>query len=391
MSEKNYLAKLPAWNADTASQLAAEDKLQLTAAHLEVLDVARQFFDQYGFSPSMRPLCKTVATSYPLKKAAAFICCSYSRKPGQTGRQIRRFTETEKLYLIRRVKSTLKAIDPQLYPAQLEAKQARFNETLKGLKLPQIEVFDSAPSQFRMRAEFRIWHEDGRAHYAMNRAGEKRPYIIDSFPIGGPLINKLMTPLIEAINAEPVLSRRLFSAEFLTTLSGEVLVTLIYHRPVDEVWQKAARQLQTDLNIMVIGRSRKQKVVLERDYVLEKLTVDGREYQYQQVESGFTQPNAEVNQKMLSWASSCCAIENNSAENNDLLELYCGNGNFTAVLAQHFKQVLATEISKISVRSAETNFATIKVDNVRGADVQRGIYSGIKRRTTFSSTERYRP
>ncbi len=258
----------------------------------------------------------------------------------------------------------MKAIDPQLYPAQLEAKKVNFTETLKGLDFPQPEVFDSEPSQFRMRAEFRIWHEDGRAHYAMNRAGEKRPYIIDSFPIGGPLINKLMTPLIDAINAEPILSRKLFCAEFLTSLSGEVLVTLIYHRPVDEEWQQTARQLQSQLDIMVIGRSRKQKVVLERDYVVEKLSIDGREYIYQQVESGFTQPNAKVNQKMLSWASSCCISEGNSAENNDLLELYCGNGNFTAVLAQHFKQVLATEISKISVRSAETNFAHNNVENV---------------------------
>jgi tRNA (uracil-5-)-methyltransferase len=256
----------------------------------------------------------------------------------------------------------LKAIDPQLYPAQLDAKQARFKQTLEGLSFPEIEVFDSAPSQFRMRAEFRIWHEDGRAHYAMNRAGEKRPYIIDSFPIGGPLINQLMSPLIEAINTQPVLSKRLFTAEFLTTLSGEVLVTLIYHRPVDGEWEQAARQLQTDLKIMVIGRSRKQKVVLERDFVIEKLTVDGREYQYQQVESGFTQPNAEVNQKMLSWASSCCADKD--SKDQDLLELYCGNGNFTAVLAQHFKSVLATEISKISVRSAQTNFAHNAVDNV---------------------------
>ena len=68
MSEKNYLAKLPAWSVDSASQLAAEDKLQLTAAHLEVLEVARQFFDQYGFSPSMRPLCKTVATELSMEK-----------------------------------------------------------------------------------------------------------------------------------------------------------------------------------------------------------------------------------------------------------------------------------------------------------------------------------
>jgi tRNA 2-thiouridine synthesizing protein E len=68
MSEKNYLAKLPAWSADSASQLAAEDKLQLSAAHLEVLEVARQFYDQYGFSPSMRPLCKTVASELSMEK-----------------------------------------------------------------------------------------------------------------------------------------------------------------------------------------------------------------------------------------------------------------------------------------------------------------------------------
>ncbi len=257
----------------------------------------------------------------------------------------------------------MKAIDPQLYPAQLEAKHVRFKEILDGLSFPEIEVFDSAPSQFRMRAEFRIWHEDGRAYYAMNCPGEKRPYIIDSFAIGGPLINKLMTPLITVINAEPVLSKRLFSAEFLTTLSGEVLVTLIYHRPLDDEWLQAGRQLQADLGILLIGRSRKQKVVLERDYVVEKLTVDGREYFYQQVESGFTQPNAEVNQKMLSWASGCCR-DNLDNPQADLLELYCGNGNFTAVLAQHFRSVLATEISKISVRSAETNFAKNSVDNV---------------------------
>lgn len=256
----------------------------------------------------------------------------------------------------------MKPIDTQLYPAQLEAKRKRFLETMAGLNLPAPEVFDSAPVNFRMRAEFRIWHEQGRAHYAMNRPGEKRPYIIDSFPIGSTLINQLMTPLIDEINSRPILSNRLFSAEFLTTLSGEVLVTLIYHRPLDDEWQQAAEQLQTALGIMLIGRSRKQKLVLERDYVVEKLTVDDREFSYQQVESGFTQPNAKVNEKMLSWASSCCSDHSKGA--GDLLELYCGNGNFTAVLAQHFDRVLATEISKISVRSAQTNFLNNAVDNV---------------------------
>ncbi len=255
------------------------------------------------------------------------------------------------------------SIDPTAYPAALEAKLENFKDTLEGLSYPQIEVFDSAPSGFRMRAEFRIWHEDGSAHYAMNRAGEKRPYIVSQFPIAGELISQLMAPLLASINASGILSRKLFSLEFLTTLSGEALITLIYHRPVDEEWQLAAKALETEHGIMVIGRSRKQKVVLSRDYVTEILNVDNLQYHYQQIESGFTQPNARVNEKMLSWASDCCSSIA-AVNSGDLLELYCGNGNFTAVLAQHFKAVLATEISKISVRSAQTNFVLNKVENV---------------------------
>lgn len=247
------------------------------------------------------------------------------------------------------------------YQQQLDVKVSDFRDALAVLAGCSVEVYPSAPLNFRMRAEFRIWHEDGSAHYAMNSPGEKRPYTIDDFPIGGTLINRLMPLLLHAINASPVLSKRLFSAEFLTTTSDEALITLIYHRPLDEIWETEARRLQKTLGIDVIGRSRKQKVVLTQDYVTEKLRVQGRDYLYQQVESGFTQPNANINVKMLTWASECCS---DIAKDTDLLELYCGNGNFTAVLAQHYRQVLATEVSKVSVASAQTNFQQNAVTNV---------------------------
>jgi len=46
-------------------------------------------------------------------------------------------------------------------------------------------------------------------------------------------------------------------------------------------------------------------------------------WRYQQVEGGY-QPNGHVNQHMLSWAAG--DARRNS---DDLLELLCGNGNFT--------------------------------------------------------------
>lgn len=253
----------------------------------------------------------------------------------------------------------MQSIDPNNYQQQFDEKLARLHADFSEFNPPNIDIYHSEPLHFRMRAEFRIWHEQGQAHYAMNQPGEKRPYIIDDFPIGSSLINQLMPKLLQAINASKLLSYRLFSAEFLTTLSGESLITLIYHKPLCDHWQQAARQLQHQLNTPIIGRSRKQKIILSKDFVTEKLQIMDKDYYYQQVETGFTQPNAEINQKMLLWAA-----EQTARCQGDLIELYCGNGNFTCVLAQNFNRVLATEISKISVRSAQYNFAANNIDNV---------------------------
>ena len=247
------------------------------------------------------------------------------------------------------------------YQQQLNHKVKHYKALMAdaGVTLPDLEVHDSQPYGFRMRAEFRVWHENGQAHYAMNKPGEKRPFIIQDFPIGSALINQLMPQIMAEVNSSDTLSYKLFSMEYLTTSTGEALITLIYHRQLDEQWQQVAEQLQSTFNIKVIGRSRKQKVVLSDDFVMETLEVNQRQYSYQQVEASFTQPNAQVNQKMLTWAANCL-----SKSSGDLVELYCGNGNFTAVLAQYFDKVLATEISKVSVNSANTNFAANKIDNV---------------------------
>ena len=247
------------------------------------------------------------------------------------------------------------------YQQQLSDKVDYYKKLMAeaGITLPDLEIYDSQPYGFRMRAEFRVWHENGQAHYAMNKPGEKRPFIIQDFPIGSALINQLMPQIMAEVNNSHTLSYKLFSMEYLTSSTGEALITLIYHRQLDEQWQQVAEQLQSTFNIKVIGRSRKQKVVLSDDFVTETLEVNQRQYSYQQVEASFTQPNAQVNQKMLTWAANCL-----SESSGDLVELYCGNGNFTAVLAQYFDRVLATEISKVSVNSANTNFAANKIDNV---------------------------
>ncbi|WP_066964648.1 tRNA (uridine(54)-C5)-methyltransferase TrmA [Microbulbifer sp. Q7] len=246
------------------------------------------------------------------------------------------------------------------YQQQLDQKVDRLRADFAPFTDLEPEVFPSPPSHYRLRAEFKMWQEGGRVDYAMYKQGEyKKPFIIDEFTVGSRRINALMPPLLDAINQSEILRKRLFCTEFLTTLSGDALITLIYHKPLDESWEQEARALQASLGVPILGRSRKQKLVLERDYVIEKLAIDGRTYQYKQVEGSFTQPNGDICRAMIHWARSCC-----DDSSGDLLELYCGNGNFTIPLAEKFRKVLATEISKVSVNAAQENIAANEVENL---------------------------
>ena len=246
------------------------------------------------------------------------------------------------------------------YDAQLTEKIAIFKQDFSDLNLPAIEIFTSPEKHFRMRAEFRIWHKGPISSYCMFSDDEfKRPYDITEFPIGSELMNRLMSELMTEINADEILRTKLFQIDFLTTLSGQALISLIYHRKLDDEWVAAAKNIQTKLKIFVIGRSKNQKIVVEQDFVIEQLRVGDKEFNYQQIESGFTQPNALVCEKMLTWA-----VEKTRGWSGDLIELYCGNGNFTLPLAQNFNRVLATELAKPSVKSALYNIELNKVKNI---------------------------
>lgn len=250
---------------------------------------------------------------------------------------------------------------PQDYQALLDAKVERTTALLAPYDAPQPQVYPSPPSGFRMRAEFRLWHQGDELNYVMFPPGDKTtPVVVDDFPIACERIRELMPRLRAALIPSPTLRRRLFQVEFLATLAGDTLITLVYHRKLDDDWDAEAGALAQALGVSLVGRSRGQKRVIGRDFVRESLPVEGRRLSYVQYEQAFTQPNALVNISMLGWA-----CERAAGLTGDLLELYCGNGNFTLALAPHFNQVVATELAKTSVRAARDNIAANAVDNVQ--------------------------
>jgi len=254
-------------------------------------------------------------------------------------------------------------IHPDNYPKQLANKEHQIKAMFSSFDLPKFSVFQSPTTHYRQRAEFRVWHEGDDLNYIMFNSDTKEKFKVIDFPVASIIINRAMKIVIEFAKSNELLRRKLFQVDFLSTLSGELLVSLLYHKQLDDAWIKQATRLKDELAHIaptnIIGRARKQKVILDKDYVIEKLTVQGKNYFYQQVENSFTQPNADVNQHMLSWAKTATA-----GRGGDLIELYCGNGNFSLALADNFTRVLATEISKSSVNSAQYNIETNNIENV---------------------------
>jgi len=244
------------------------------------------------------------------------------------------------------------------YDLQLSRKVKLNLERFKLFYDGDIKVFKSLQEHYRLRSEFKLWHEKDEIYYAMNHIDKKGVVLIDECPQVDKHIFELMPKLIKAIK-EKGIGFKVFGADFLSSSDGEIVVSLIYHRKLDEEWQVKAREIAQELGIYIIGRSRKQKVIIGQDFVTEKLSINGTSYKFRHIENSFTQPNARVNEKMIEWA-----LKSFNGVDGDLLELYCGAGNFTIPYAKKFDKVLATEISKSSINAAKINMQLNDVTNI---------------------------
>lgn len=244
------------------------------------------------------------------------------------------------------------------YDAQLSQKVELNRERFLPFFSGDIAVFESPDIHYRSRSEFKIWHDGDEIKYAMNHVSKKGVVFVDECPQVNEHIGALMPKLLLAIKAKDI-GFKLFGADFLSSSSGEIVVSLLYHRKLDEAWQELAKEISDELGIYIIGRSRKQKLVVGQDYITESLHLGEVEYKFHHIENSFTQPNPRVNEQMLLWA-----MKNFSNIEGDLLELYCGAGNFTIPFATKFNKVLATEISKSSINAAKANMTLNDIHNI---------------------------
>lgn len=238
-------------------------------------------------------------------------------------------------------------------------KQNYIKTTFAEFNIPELEVFASDYINYRQRAEFRIWHKQEDIFHIMFDAtsNQSKAQIVrtDSFPPASKPINKAMLTIIPLIKTNDILRNRLFQIEYLSSTTGELLISLIYHKKLDDAWLEEAKILAEKLNAKIVGRSRKQKIVVNDDFVLEKMQVADKQIILKQIENSFTQPNGKVAESMLNWIYTKTQAIKDQLKNTDLLELYSGNSFFSLALTESFSKILNAEISKTSTAAAEYN------------------------------------
>ncbi len=261
----------------------------------------------------------------------------------------------------------------ELYARQYKDKKDLFYSFFSNLT-NNLNYFPSPPFHFRTRAELGVSLKD-TLQFTMVEKNKRIK--IDQLIICNEKINQAIFQLKENLLCDNDLYKKLFQVEIQVSRSGEGIISLIYHRALDTNWIKKAKILSSKIGFSIIGRSRKQKLVIGRDFVTETYKTKSETIKINLYEQCFSQPNPYICDEMLTWVS-----EDNKF-NHHITELHCGVGTFTLLLSSLYSRVLATENSRPSMRALEQNIKLNSIENVEMARMSglETLEALLKRRT----------
>jgi len=217
------------------------------------------------------------------------------------------------------------------------------------------QIFLSPATGYRARAEFGFSEKS----YTMMESEQK--IYMDKSSIPHPSIQEIMPDLLIQINKSKLILKKLFQINFRTS-GTHVLATLIYHKPLQEDWILAAKDIQDNFkNLSLIGRSKKQKVLVNKEDLEVIINDANSSFKILQNDLVFFQPNFYLYSLMISF------ITKQLEDPKDLLELYCGCGGFTLPLASKFNKVFATENNRHSIRLLKESIKLNNLSNIETA------------------------
>lgn len=225
--------------------------------------------------------------------------------------------------------------------------------SLKPFYQKKIDVYLSPPIHYRMRCEFSYKNNS----YVM--FDNNNDYILmDKFNIASESIYNIQPKLLKLINENQIISKNLFQVNFRSNNDGDILVTLIYRKPINDDLCKSIDKISKSLGIMINVRSKKKLYKTHAIDFYERFNSKSLNLKIFQSDKTFFQPNKYIYPKMYEF------IENIIDSPRDLLELYCGVGSFSLPLSHKFKKVFASENNRESINMLKKSLVINNITNV---------------------------
>ena len=267
------------------------------------------------------------------------------------------------------------------YEAQLKAKQQSVEDALRRIgKLSDFElkpiIAARDPFHYRRRIRIQVGAARGLGFFA---AGSHSVVEIDSCLIADARLNAAIEPLrlwLGEINS---------AMEHLELVAGDELNELVVvAQPVDTflAGDESACERLIGANSPISGLivpARAGRKIYGRTLITVKLQDDLT----LQVDAGvFTQVNADANRQMIELLLAA----GNFHDQDRILELYCGGGNFTLPLARRVKQIGAVEGDRAAIANGKLNAQNSRLENIDWlcAAVPQAVAQFKRRRQTFS-------
>ena len=128
---------------------------------------------------------------------------------------------------------------------------------LKNYYKDKIKINYSPSSGYRSRCEFGYKNNFYNMYSSLGEI-----IYLESFSIARPCIQKLMPNLLDKINNQDILKERLFQINFRANRDDEILVSMIYHRPIYDEIKSLANELADILNIKINFKYSTKKLIL---------------------------------------------------------------------------------------------------------------------------------
>lgn len=250
--------------------------------------------------------------------------------------------------------------------------ESKCNYVKKLLGLDSVIAFDSPKVGYRTRAEFRIFRETIESKkiisLAMNQKGKNSRIKIKNCVILLPILQHILENFICFVNEAQSnkIESKLYAIELLATINNKAILTLIYHKILDSSLVNEIEKLKIFLEnklsceVNIVIRSKNNKLILGNDFILDEISIQGESKIIRRNEGQFSQPNAYTNKNMLEFVKDSIS----SHKKYDLLEMYCGDGNFCLNLANEFNKILASEIVKKAIASLESSLILNNIKNI---------------------------